>query len=180
MVPIAPLAIFGMVFNGTKGMVPLMYVIGLVAMIFTALATRRCREAFPIAGSVYSYAGRGINDKVGFFAGWAILLDYLLVPTLLYVFAAESMVGLFPGVPRWIWAIVFVLVNTVDQLLGIESPARPTGCSWSSSWSSWRSSWSSGSRRSRRRAPTRPCHRRRSGTRTCHAALISGRCPSRC
>src|SRR6185437_14420150 len=57
----------------------------------------------------------------GFFAGWAILLDYLLVPTLLYVFAAESMIGLFPGTPRWLWALVFVVVNTVINLLGVDS-----------------------------------------------------------
>ena len=33
---IAPFAIFGMVFNASGGMVPLSYVIGLVAMIVTA------------------------------------------------------------------------------------------------------------------------------------------------
>ena len=35
-VPIAPFAIFGIVFNASKGMVPLTYLIGLVAMVFTA------------------------------------------------------------------------------------------------------------------------------------------------
>ena len=38
MVPIAPWAIFGTVYNAADGMVPLVYLIGLVAMIFTALA----------------------------------------------------------------------------------------------------------------------------------------------
>ncbi len=80
MVPIAPFAIFGVVFNASKGMVPLTYVIGLVAMLFTALSYREMSRAFPVAGSVYSYAGRGIAPWVGFLAGWAILLDYLLVP----------------------------------------------------------------------------------------------------
>ncbi|MFJ7755130.1 hypothetical protein ACQKGI_00410 [Peribacillus muralis] len=35
----------------------------------------RMSEAFPISGSVYSYAQRGINDFFGFLAGWIILLD---------------------------------------------------------------------------------------------------------
>ncbi len=48
-------------------------------------------------------------------------MDYLLIPTLLYVFAAESMIGLFPDTPRWLWAIVFVVVNTVINLLGVDS-----------------------------------------------------------
>src|SRR6476661_2150706 len=89
MVPIAPWAIFGVVYNAAGGMVPLVYLIGLVAMIFTALSYAQMAKAFPIAGSVYSYVGRGMHPKLGFIAGWTILLDYLLVPTLLYVFAAE-------------------------------------------------------------------------------------------
>jgi len=121
MVPIAPWAIFGTVYNSSSGMVPLVYVIGLVAMVFTALAYAQMAKSFPLAGSVFSYVGRGIHPGVGFFAGWAILLDYLLVPTLLYVFAAESMIGLFPGTPRWLWAIVFVVVNTIINLAGIGS-----------------------------------------------------------
>jgi amino acid transporter len=121
MVPIAPWAIFGTVYNSAAGMVPLVYVIGLVAMIFTALAYAQMAKSFPLAGSVFSYVGRGIHPSVGFFAGWAILLDYLLVPTLLYVFAAESMIGLFPGTPRWLWAVIFVAVNTVINLAGIGS-----------------------------------------------------------
>ena len=97
MVPIAPWAIFGTVYNASEGMVPLVYVVGLVAMIFTALAYAQMAKEFPLAGSVYAYVGRGLHRVVGFFAGWSILLDYLLVPTLLYVFGAESMVGIFPG-----------------------------------------------------------------------------------
>ncbi|MDT5334749.1 MAG: hypothetical protein QOD90_254 [Mycobacterium sp.] len=120
MVPIAPWAIFGTVYNSASGMVPLVYVIGLIAMIFTALAYSQMAKSFPLAGSVFSYVGRGIHPSLGFFAGWAILLDYLLVPTLLYVFAAESMVGLFPSTPRWLWAIVFVVVNTIINLAGIS------------------------------------------------------------
>ena len=121
MVPIAPWAIFGTVYNASSGMVPLVYLIGLVAMIFTALAYAQMAKSIPLAGSVFSYVGRGINPTFGFFAGWAILLDYLLVPTLLYVFAAESMIGIFPGSARWIWALIFVAINTVVNLLGITS-----------------------------------------------------------
>ncbi|MDN4640978.1 APC family permease [Agreia sp. PsM10] len=121
MVPIAPWAIFGVVYNAAGGMVPLVYLIGLIAMIFTALAYQQMAKSIPLAGSVFSYVGRGIHPTAGFFAGWAILLDYLLVPTLLYVFAAESMVGIFPDTPRWVWALVFVAINTVVNLLGIGS-----------------------------------------------------------
>ena len=124
MVPIAPWAIFGTVYNASGGMVPLVYLIGFIAMIFTALAYAQMAKSIPLAGSVFSYVGRGIHPTAGFFAGWAILLDYLLVPTLLYVFAAESMIGIFPGTPRWMWALIFVAINTVVNLLGISSIKR--------------------------------------------------------
>jgi len=123
MVPIAPWAIFGVVYNEARGMVPLVYLIGLVAMIFTALSYAQMSKAFPIAGSVYSYVGRGLHPVLGFFAGWTILLDYLLVPTLLYVFAAESMAGIFPGVPKPLWIIVFLAVNTAINYVGISFTA---------------------------------------------------------
>lgn len=123
MVPIAPWAIFGVVYNAAGGMVPLVYVIGLVAMIFTALSYAQMAKAFPIAGSVYSYVGRAIHPNLGFLAGWTILLDYLLVPTLLYVFAAESMAGIFPGVPKQLWIVVFLVVNTAINYVGISFTA---------------------------------------------------------
>ena len=89
MVPIAPFGIFGSVFQGSGGMVALAYAIGMVAMMFTALSYSQMSRAFPMAGSVYTYAGRGIAPPVGFLAGWMILLDYVLVPALLYLIACD-------------------------------------------------------------------------------------------
>ncbi|MBY8883519.1 APC family permease [Streptomyces sp. PTM05] len=124
MVPIAPFAIFGVVFDTAKGMVPLTYVIGLVAMVFTALSYREMSQAFPIAGSVYAYAGRGLRPEAGFLAGWAILLDYLLVPTLLYVTGAVALQSVIGGVPQWLWIVVFVVFNTSVNMLGIRTTAQ--------------------------------------------------------
>ncbi|MEO7366428.1 MAG: APC family permease [Gemmatimonadaceae bacterium] len=123
-VPIAPFAIFGIVFNSSKGMVALTYVVGLIAMVFTALSYREMSRAFPIAGSVYAYAGRGISPTAGFLAGWAILLDYLLIPTLCYVVGAAALRSVVPQIPQAAWVIGFVVFNTAINLLGIETTAR--------------------------------------------------------
>jgi amino acid transporter len=123
-VPIAPFSIFGIVFNASKGMVPLTYVIGLVGMVFTALSYREMSRAFPIAGSVYAYAGRGLTPSAGFIAGWAILLDYLLIPTLCYVIGAEAMRSIAPQIPQSAWIIGFIVFNTAINMLGIETTAR--------------------------------------------------------
>lgn len=122
--PIAPFAIFGIVFNASKGMVPLTYVVGLVAMLFTAISYREMSQAFPIAGSVYSYAGRGVHPSVGFLTGWAILLDYLLLPTLAYVVAAAALRAIVPAVPQPAWVVAFIVFNTTVNLLGIETTAK--------------------------------------------------------
>jgi amino acid transporter len=124
MVPIAPFGIFGGVYAGSGGMVALAYVIGMVAMVFTALSYSQMVRAFPMSGSVYSYAGRGIAPPVGFLAGWVIFLDYVLVPGLLYLVASVAMHSLVPGIPVWAWLVLFVLLNTVVNYLGIQMTAR--------------------------------------------------------
>ena len=91
MVPIAPYSPFGFVWNDARGMVPLAYLVGLIGMLFTAMSYAEMSRAFPLAGSVYTYAQRGLSEIAGFFSGWLILLDYILVPALLYLFSAAAL-----------------------------------------------------------------------------------------
>jgi amino acid transporter len=124
MVPIAPFGIFGSVFQASGGMIALAYAVGGLAMAFTAASYSQMSRAFPMAGSVYTYAGRGIAQPVGFLAGWMILLDYVLVPGLLYLIAAVAMNAIVSGIPVWAWLVGFVVLNTVVNYLGIEFTAR--------------------------------------------------------
>src|SRR5215212_497135 len=117
MVPIAPFGIFG-------GVVALAYAIGGLAMAFTAASYSQMSRAFPMAGSVYTYAGRGIAQPVGFIAGWMILLDYVLVPGLLYLIASIAMNSILSDIPVWSWLVAFVVLNTVVNYFGIEFTAR--------------------------------------------------------
>lgn len=123
-VPIAPFAVFGMVFNASQGMVPFIYLVGLVAMVFTALSYMAMSEAFPVAGSVYSYASRSMGEDAGFFAGWGILLDYLLIPTLSYVACAIALHAAWPQIPKPVSVVLFLGFSTVINYLGIEASAR--------------------------------------------------------
>jgi amino acid transporter len=123
-VPGAPVAVFGFVFNASHGMVPLVYIVGLVAMMFTAASYITMARAYPVAGSVYAYAGRAIHADVGFLAGWALLLDYLLGPTLILVLSAVAVHAQVPEIPREACIIVFVVLITVISLFGIETTAR--------------------------------------------------------
>jgi amino acid transporter len=124
MVPIAPYSVFGFVYNDAKGMVPLAYLVGLIGMYFTALSYATMSRAFPLAGSVYTYAQRGLHEIAGFFAGWLILLDYILIPSLLYLLSAVALQPLLPNVPTWVWLVVFIAFNAAVNLVGIEFSAR--------------------------------------------------------
>jgi amino acid transporter len=122
--PTSPVSIFGVVYNLSHGMVPLVYLIGFIAMGFTAYSYVMMARAFPIAGSVYAYAARAIGARAGFLAGWAMLLDYVLMPALVYVLCAIAVQAAFPGVPRALTIIVILGFNTTINLLGIEATAR--------------------------------------------------------
>ena len=120
MVIIAPQSIFGSIQQNSHGMTPLVYIIGFVAILFTAMSYMRMSKKFPIAGSVYSYVQRGINPHVGFIAGWLILLDYILVPSLLIVMVMNWGTALIPNSPAWLWAVVFIAFNTFVNIRGIQ------------------------------------------------------------
>ncbi len=119
MVIIAPQSIYGEVQQQSGGMTPLVYIVGFVAISFTAMGYMHMSKRFPIAGSVYSYVQRGINPHVGFIAGWLILLDYVFIPSLLLVMVANWGVALVPGSPWYLWVVVFVAFNTFVNIRGI-------------------------------------------------------------
>ena len=124
MVPIAPFSVFGFVWQDARGMVVLAYLIGLVGMLFTALSYAAMSRAYPLAGSVYAYVQRGLHETAGFLAGWLILLDYILIPALLYLFSAAALQPLLPQVPSWAWLTGFVVLNAAANLLGVRVTAR--------------------------------------------------------
>jgi amino acid transporter len=123
MVIVAPFGIFGEVHIASGGMVPFVYLVGLLAMLFTAMSYARMSHRFPIAGSVYAYVQRGINPHVGFLAGWLILIDYILIPALLYGFVGLWCNDLVPAIPVYAWVVLFVAINTFITYRGIKFTA---------------------------------------------------------
>jgi amino acid transporter len=124
MVPLAPIQVFGFIYNFSSGLVATVYIVAAIAMYFSAVSYSEMAKEFPVAGSVYSYVRFGAGEFLGFMSGWAILLDYLLLPGLLFIFAAAAMHLQIPLVPEWVWVPVFVLISTIINLLGITFTAR--------------------------------------------------------
>jgi putrescine importer len=55
--------------------------------------------AFPSAGSTYTYVQETLTPYLGFIAGWAMILDYFLIPLESIVYTAVTSSRLLPLCP---------------------------------------------------------------------------------
>ncbi|MFC9591857.1 APC family permease [Streptomyces sp. NPDC056944] len=122
--PMAPVGVFGTLDAKSHGAVALVYVVATVAMAFTALSYAQMVRVAPQAGSVFTYARKGLGEGPGFIAGWMAMLDYLLIPAVAYLFAGIAMEALVPEVDRWVWTGIAVVVTTLLNLWGVRAAAR--------------------------------------------------------
>lgn len=127
MTPTTVFDTFGIVSDETNGVVPLAYLVALIAMVFTAVSYGRMTRAFPSAGSAYTYTSESIHPNVGFLVGWASLLDYLLLPLVNALLIRIYMESFFPDVPVWIWVVVYVALITGMNLRSINSTSKLNG-----------------------------------------------------
>src|ERR1044071_5109504 len=100
--PVGAVGPFGLANKMSLGHVTATILIALVAMMLTAVSYGRMAGLYPAAGSAYTYVGRGLNPHVGFVAGWAMFLDYLVIPIVSVVYGALSMQRVVDALaPQW-------------------------------------------------------------------------------
>ncbi|MGH9616083.1 MAG: APC family permease [Acidobacteriaceae bacterium] len=119
--PIAAVPLFGLVQQLSHGHAVTTILLAMVAMVLTAYSYGRMASLYPSAGSAYVYVGRGLNAHLGFMAGWAMFLDYLLVPLVCTIYAAVTLHRLLPEVPYMVWAAVLVAAMTFINLRGMRA-----------------------------------------------------------
>ncbi|MBI5818925.1 MAG: APC family permease [Verrucomicrobia bacterium] len=122
--PISPVGIFGLASRMSEGHAATAILIAMVAMSLTAASYGRMATLYPSAGSAYTYVGRAFNPHLGFLAGWAMFLDYLIIPLINVVYGALTMQRVVPGVPFLVWAGAIALIITWLNLRGVRSTAR--------------------------------------------------------
>lgn len=115
---------YGIASQVTQGMVPAAYLIVLIAMLFNVYSYGRMVKVFPSSGTSYAYAQKAIHPNAGFFVGWAIMMDYLLTPMLNYLVVGIYLSAAFPGVPAWLWIILFIVAITTINVLGLRIAAN--------------------------------------------------------
>jgi len=124
MLPIAPIQVYGVIAPAVMGMTPLVYLVGIIAMVFTAISYARMSSEFPIAGSIYSFIQRGFNPHIAFVIGWTVIIDYILVPALLCGFGGLWLNSIIPAVPTYIFVLCFLALNTFINVRGVQVTAK--------------------------------------------------------
>jgi len=122
--PLAPVGVFGVLDARTNGAVALVYAVATVAMAFTAWSYAQMSAVVPHAGSVFAYVTEGVGRGAGFLAGWLAMLDYLLIPSVAYLFSGIALHALVPAVPAWTFTVAAFTVTTALNLAGVGVAAR--------------------------------------------------------
>jgi putrescine importer len=122
--PTAPMPLYGVVCQQAKGHVVTTILIGMVAMLFTAISYGKMARAYPSAGSAYTYVGRELHPALGYLTGWAMVFDYVLNPIICVIWCSKAAINFLPQVPYPVWAVLFPILFTGLNLRGIEASAR--------------------------------------------------------
>jgi amino acid transporter len=123
--PIAPVPLYGVAQKLSDGHFLTTILIAMFAMLITAVSYGRMAALYPAAGSAYTYVGKGLNPHLGFLAGWAMFLDYLLQPLINTVWISTALHARYvPKVPFVAWAAIIAGIITLLNLRGIRTSAR--------------------------------------------------------
>ena len=122
--PIAPVGIFGIAQKLSHGHVSMAVLGAMAAMLLTAFSYGRMAAIYPSAGSAYTYVSRGLNPHLGSLIGWAMFLDYLIIPVINVIYPALTFQRLFPAVPFVFWAVLVLGLILFLNLRDVRVTAR--------------------------------------------------------
>ncbi len=122
--PIATVPLFGVSQKLSDGHFVTTVMLAMLPMLITAVSYGRMAAIYPSAGSAYTYVGKGLNVYLGFMVGWAMLLDYRLVPMVNGIWVAvEIHARYLPQIPYVAAMFLVVVFMTAPNLRGIRTSA---------------------------------------------------------
>ncbi|MCU0409443.1 MAG: APC family permease [Bacteroidales bacterium] len=122
--PTAPMPLFGAASSLGQGHVVTTILIGMVAMLLTAISYGKMANAYPSAGSAYTYVSREIHPSLGYFIGWGMIFDYVMNPIICVIWASKASMNFIPEIPFAGFAVFYAVLFTAMNLRGIEASAR--------------------------------------------------------
>jgi len=119
----------GVAFAG--GSLPLAVVFALIACLFCASSIGMLAREMPSAGSMATYAARGLHPAAGFLVAWGYVLVGFLIPPLVLLqlgfTTAATISQEFPGYPAslwWPWAVLGAVIVLAAGFYGVRTSAR--------------------------------------------------------
>src|SRR5450432_2834704 len=119
----------GVAFAG--GSLPLAVIFALIACLFCACSIGLLARELPSAGSLATYAARGLHPSVGFLVAWGYVLVGFLIPPLVLLqlgFTTAATLNAewhsYPANLWWPWAILGALIVLAAGLYGVRTSAR--------------------------------------------------------
>lgn len=86
----------GVVFLYAAGAAPFAFMVAALVYLLIGLTYAEMSSVYPYAGGSQVFALKGFNTLIGFIAGWALMLDYLICISLFSLAAAGYLKFLFP------------------------------------------------------------------------------------
>ncbi|MGO4806895.1 APC family permease [Arthrobacter sp. 2MCAF15] len=112
-------AVYGSGTQISDGHLPAAYVLAVLAMLFTAHSYGRMARHVPVTGGAYAYTARAFGAPVGFFVGWAMMLDYLFLPMVNFLIFGLYFNSLFTGVPPQLAVLGCLAVVGFFSVIGV-------------------------------------------------------------
>jgi len=119
----------GVAFAG--GSLPLSVVFALIACLFCAVSIGLLAREMPSAGSLATYAARGLHPSVGFLVAWGYVLVGFLIPPLVllqlgFTTAAtlNAEISGYPASLWWPWSLLGAVIVLAAGFYGIRTSAR--------------------------------------------------------
>lgn len=113
------------------GSLPLSVLLALIASLFCAWSIGLLAREMPSAGSLATYAARGLHPSVGFLVAWGYALVGLLIPPLVLLqlgFTTASTINSeFSGYPAslwWPWSLAGAVIVLAAGYYGIRTSTR--------------------------------------------------------
>ena len=122
--PVAPMGIYGVVSMEARGHVVTTILIGMVAMLLTAVSYGRMARVYPSAGSAFTYVGGELHPALGYATGWSMLMDYVLNPMICTIWCSKAAMNVVHGLPYAAWVVLFAALFTALNLRGVKASAR--------------------------------------------------------
>lgn len=95
------------------------YLVACVLLVLVMRALGEMAAADPSSGAFSTYAGKAMGPTVGRALGWLWWAQIVVVVAAEATAAAQLVTEMWPALPQWAWALIFMAVFTVVNLVRV-------------------------------------------------------------